>query len=264
LMEAQKGGEGEEDTKKSSVRSRAISKSSKSGKQEIPASGGTLRIPNTAEMSLMKQTLIAISLFMLAVIIFTLTYRPPVSAPFPNASIANNDTQPNIYNISAVNATCSEYLAMGGRTENYEYLIVSSGISTYLKSSFAGSELKDGVEYYVRESEITTTIQEQTLKANMRTYMDKNYTCLFQETWARIGQREIREEKPCDGSTALLICKDSMLYLGDEDITIMAGTFSTKKYEIPQGKIWISEGIEVPVKIETSSGITELVSYYNK
>jgi hypothetical protein len=216
--------------------------------------------------SLKVQTAIALVIFVFAVAIFVIFYRPPVEELAFNISelnIASNLTNiTSATNVSEVKEECKNYIYLGGEKRSYEYLLTSSQMTSTMKSNFIGKESRDGKEYYVRENLMTISTQGQQFRAYSKIYMDENFTCAFQEVNATIQGKEYNQQVPCEKEQMVgKICADNLKYIGNETVKVGAGIFDTKVYKFEGTKIWISEGIEVPIKMESEDLKMELLSY---
>jgi len=175
------------------------------------------------------------------------------------ASVGSDISLSNLYNYNLVHS--------------YEYK---------LTASYGGQETVSNLKYDITADtldgtaawKLNSNIESQGATIETTTWLDKStYSCLKISTSMNIAGQTINNEADCpevgpnaaasSGNTA---SGDAMLnYVGEESITVPAGTFNAKKYSYSGVDYWIGTDVPLPLKVTYSgqgaSSVMELVSY---
>jgi hypothetical protein len=213
-----------------------------------------MKIPKLPQV--LVQTAVIFGIFVLAVIVFIATYRPPEFKPSGTTG-ANNSV--------ATALPCNHSLT-GGLKDSYSYAMLRAGnVTGTISSRFLGKQLKDSGSYYVRETATTSAAGNY----KILTYMDENFNCSFQEAEFEASGRTSSQEMPCqiaasESAAVFNVCLDNMVPVGQEDITMMGQTFTATMYSSRDNmtRVWLSQSISLPLKLSNAGlFILEMTSY---
>jgi len=133
---------------------------------------------------------------------------------------------------------------------------------------------RNQIEYVIRETRslIIFNTSAGTLQGNTtkKAYLDQNtFTCVLQTVNGNVGKKKVSDVAGCENTlpnyNPYTLCADDMQRIRSETISVKAGVFNTVLYQAKDGaKYWASDGVYVPIKIQTNVSITELVSYEKK
>lgn len=153
-----------------------------------------------------------------------------------------------------------------GKINEFEYKITSSagGQQNDMDLKYKiSSDTLNGKAAWLQQSD--TSVQGNLITSKM--WLDKSTLgCLKITTSMSISGQSIQQEGQCptDGPNSASGDVPVLNYVGTESVTVPAGTFNAKKYEINGAYYWISDSVPLPLKVTYSgegSVAMELVSF---
>ena len=190
-----------------------------------------------------------------------------------NACITNSQTHGQPGNVSPSHPQNGTYVGMDqiyryGSVSSYTYNIISNfaGQTNQTLSSRMTSDSVNGTAAWLQEIEMPP-IMNVTVTINM--WIDKlTFKCIKETSGvAYMGQYEEQNVScPTEGPYSALRTETTtpqLLYIGEESVTVPAGTYSCKKYSLGGVNYWAANNVPVPVKVGYSNDrvFMELVKY---
>jgi len=148
-----------------------------------------------------------------------------------------------------------EFLVKETGRENYNYMIYSNSQEAVMTMNMT-SRFISSPEGYSRDTEM----KSESITLKMHATLDNEYNCVAVKlaiintsTGMNMvaGGTEMTDEGECQGKLQVTkACLGSVVYIGEEEITVPFGTFDAKVWESADGtRIWTSESLTVPVKL---------------
>ncbi len=154
-----------------------------------------------------------------------------------------------------------------GLISEFEYEISSSagGQQNTINMKYRVSlDTANGKAAWLQQSDIS--VQGSTATTKM--WLDKDsLACLKTSTVINAAGQTIQQEGQCpiEGpNSASATAEPTLKYVGTESVTVPAGTFDAKKYELNGMNFWIDDKVPLPLKVSYGGEeaiVMELVSY---
>jgi hypothetical protein len=143
--------------------------------------------------------------------------------------------------------------------ESYSYMIYSTAQETRMTMNMT-SRFISSPEGYFRDTEI----KSDSITLNMHATLDNEYNCMVVKVAIintstgmnmAAGGTEMTNEGKCQGKLQVTkACLGSVVYIGEEEVTVPFGTYKSKIWESADGtRIWTSDLLTVPVKVISQS-----------
>lgn len=147
----------------------------------------------------------------------------------------------------------------------YEYKITSNAGGEESTTSFIfkiSSDEIEGKDAWLQES----VMDNEMSNLKTKTWVDKStHKCLKVMTEFEIEGSIVLNEGKCPTENSWDDTEEmpSLLYVGDEQVSTILGTYNAKKYKLESVSYWIESSIPLPLKVayEEANTVMELVSY---
>jgi hypothetical protein len=126
------------------------------------------------------------------------------------------------------------------------------------------SELLSSQGGYIRKVVTTMQLEQGTNRMELMVFLDSNLVCSKAFTNMTVNGQIFSQEIECTkGNDRIEVCAENVNQIGQETISVQAGTFDTKIYLALDNstKYWISGLATVPIKIMAQNVTMELVNY---
>ena len=163
---------------------------------------------------------------------------------------------------------CNTSLTKGNEKYNYNYNLNRENSDTTTMNS---SIVRLGDNSYTRTTAIITSQKSDQIEAvglgsaiSFEIELDERFECKNAVIIMTTVTERIVQDLPCQSELYLIdVCEDDKSIIGNETITVTAGTFDTNIYADSENKtqVWMSEELPIPIRMLTGGVEIELVSY---
>jgi len=196
----------------------------------------------------------------------------PVTSPnLTQSESSNYSTEPGIFNYtlntSNFNITipvCNLTLISNNERDTYSYTITYDSPEFAGRTSMMTSEFSTSAEGYVRKVVTIMQLEQGASRIDLVMLLDNNLNCSKAFMNMTVNGQTFSQETACSkGSDRIEVCSENVNQVGQETITVQAGTFDTEIYLTNDNstKYWISGLATVPIKIMAQNLTMELVNY---
>jgi hypothetical protein len=188
---------------------------------------------------------------------------PANNTPNPKPNTPANNT-PAV--TPGQNSISENQLYKLGSVKSYTYRLTTGTGGQQTEANMSNSVSSDtvnGVDAWLQETQVTMT----GVAVDEKMWVDKaTNVCLNVTTTMTYNGQTSEQPSTCPTTGLYSTASEganspSLTYVGQESVTVPAGTFTANKYSLNTVTYWLTSSVPVPLKISSGTAVMELVSY---